>query len=225
MFRAADALSSGSHRFFSAFGDAAALTQEVERLGKENAALAAENTALLERAGAVTGLSETGIAAGVVARPPESPYDTLVVSAGTRVGVGEGMEAFGPGGVPIGIVTSVLRDFSRVTLFSAPRLTVPAWVGAEKVPLSLIGTGAGTFQASLPRLSGVSVGDTVFVSGPGALPSGAVVRIDADTSSSAVTLRVQSSVNPFSLTWVTLRATGSAFANSLSWATTTAPKP
>ena len=60
---------------------------------------------------------ESGILAGVVARPPVSPYDTLVLAAGRVDGVEVGMEAFGAVGVPVGVVSSVLEDFSRVTLF------------------------------------------------------------------------------------------------------------
>ena len=37
----------------------------------------------------------SGILAGVVARPPESPYDTLVLAAGKNAGVTLGMEVFG----------------------------------------------------------------------------------------------------------------------------------
>ena len=68
-----------------------------------------------EHLGACTRYS--GIIAGIVARPPASPYDTLVLSAGSEEGVTLGMEAFGAGGVPLGVVSSVLANFSRVTLF------------------------------------------------------------------------------------------------------------
>lgn len=229
VFRGADALTAASHRFFSIFGDAAALTLRNEQLANENTALLNNNQALLERAESLEALVKTSaleqnaqsIVAGVVARPPASPYDTLVLSLGSDAGVVVGMEAFGPGGVPLGVVSSVLSDFSRVTLFSAPNMTVHGWVGHSHLPLTLFGSGAGTMQASLARSADILVGDPVFAPGPGALPIGSVVRIDSDPSSPVVTLQIQPALNLFSITWVELRPTGVAFLDSLSWATST----
>ncbi len=223
VFRGADALSAASHTFLSSFGDAAALVARNDQLTHENAALAADNQALLEKVKSLEafGTSESatrGIIAGVVARPPTSPYDTLVLGAGSDAGIVRGTAAFGPGGVPLGVVSSVLPDFSRVTLFSAPNMTVHGWVGHSQLPLTLTGSGAGTMQASLARSADVSVGDPVFVPGPGALPVGSVVRIDNDPSSPVVTLQIQPVLNLFSVTWVELRPTGAAFLDAFSWA-------
>ncbi len=230
VFRVADALSTQTHIFFSRFGDAAALTIQNEKLQEENAALASENRALIQKEAELTRLiSPTAesrivpfsVLAGVVARPPESPYDTLVLDKGTHNGVAVGQEAFGPGGVPIGLVTTALPDFSRVTLFSAAGMTVVGSVGNTAIPITLVGSGAGTLSASLSRASGVAVGDTVSVPGPGALPIGTVVRIDGDPSSPSMTLRIQPSVNLFSVAWVSLRERGAALARMPLVATST----
>jgi len=214
VFRASDALTAGSHTFFASFSNAAALAEMNEKLTSENFALASENRALQQKAAdlsALIGSSATkkdlGISAGVVARPPASPYDTLVLAAGGKSGVLAGMEAFGVGGVPIGIVTSVLSDFSRVTLFSAAGTVTNGWVG-QNIPLTIVGAGAGAMNASLARPANVVVGDVVFVPGPGMLPVGSVVRIDSDPLSPSVTLRIMPASNPFSIAWVELRSTG-----------------
>ncbi len=223
-FRAADALAAGSHTFFSSFGDTAALSLRNEQLANENAALAGENQALSRKAeslGALSSGAANGITAGIVARPPASPYDTFVLATGSRGGVAPGMEAFGEGGVPLGIVSSVLTDFSRVTLFSAPGMLVDGWAGRAHTPVTIIGSGGGVLRASVARAAGISVGDVVFVPGPGMLPVGSVVRVDSDPSSPVVTLQIQSALNLFSVSWVELRATGPAFTTTLSWATST----
>ena len=210
VFRASDLLAERSHAFFSSFGDATALTLENERLTDENATLSLKNQALHERVNDLAELGQDiqGIAAGVVARPPASPYDTLVVAAGLKQGVALGMEAFGEGGTPLGIVSSVSSDFSRVTLFSAHGVTTNGWVGQAGLPLIIEGAGGGALRASAARSAGIAAGDVVFVPGPGKLPIGAVVRVDSDPASPSVTLRIAPAFNLFSISWVELRDTG-----------------
>jgi cell shape-determining protein MreC len=227
VFSGADSLAARSHTFLSSFADAAALTQKNEALAGQNAALANENQSLLQKASDLESLlgssthAPQGIIAGVIARPPASPYDVLVLSSGARAGVALGQEAFGPGMVPLGVVSSVLDDFSRVTLFSAPSMAVDGWVGEKNLPLTIAGAGAGALRASVPRSASVAVGDSVSVPGPGAQHIATVVRVDSDPSSPLVTLEIQPALNPFSITWVELRSTGPSFAASLSWATST----
>lgn len=216
VFRAADMMAAQSHSFLNSFGDTAALALHNEQLADENTALTNENRGLLQKIINLETLFDTsmgrnkvpGILAGVVVRPPESPYDTLVLAAGSSAGVTRGMEAFAGGGVPLGIVSSVTNDFSRVTLFSAPGAVTQGWVGRANLPIDIIGAGAGTMNASLTRSADVAVADVVFVPGPGMLPIGSVVRIDSDPSSPDITLRIMPALNLFSLAWVELRDTG-----------------
>lgn len=228
LFQLSDTLGTRSHAFFTHFSDAAKLAELNEKVTNENIALASENQDLLQKVanlsallGAPTLQKEIpGILAGVVARPPMSPYDTLVLAVGSSGGVTLGMEAFGEGNMPVGIVSNVLNDFSRVTLFSSPNMTTNGWVGHANVPLILIGAGAGVLQASTPRVANISVGDIVFVPGPGQLPIGSVIRVDSDPLSPGVTLRIRPASNPFTASWVVLRATGSVLPT---FATSTLP--
>ncbi len=226
-FRAADTIAATSHAFINGFKDAAALAARNERLEDENAALASENQALREKEGSISELlvgystNPVGVVAGVVARPPESPYDTLVLAAGSLAGVTLGMEAFGAGGVPLGAVSAVTAGFSRVTLFSAPGFVTRGWVGRASIPVDIFGAGGGAMNASFPHSADVAVGDTVFAPGPGKLPVGSVVRIDGDPSTSGITLRILPIANPFSLSWVLLRDVGAALHDSFFLATST----
>ena len=232
VFHGANALATKSNFIFSSFGNVADLTLQNEKLRKENAALASENQALITKATSLlallhspmTGQRDTsGVLAGVVARPPQSPYDTLVLAAGTKAGVTLGQEAFGAGGVPIGVVSAVLDDFSRVTLFSAPNMVVHGWVGRTNIPLTIEGSGAGVMSASLSRSANIAVGDTVFAPGPGALPIGSITSIDSDPTAPEVILRITPALNLFSITWVIVRNTGVVFLNAFSSATSTLP--
>ena len=231
VFSVSNAVAETSHSFFNSFSDTATLAAKNEQLETENAALVSENLALAEKIASVSAFEKpvTGILAGVVSRPPESPYDTLIVNAGERAGVVLGLEAFGPpvgeasgGDVPIGRVTEVTADFSRVTLFSAPGMVTHGWVVGASVPIAIYGAGAGAMQASLSRLASVVVGDSVYAPGPGMLPIGVVARIDSDPSATNMMLRIVPRTNLFSLAWVLLRDTGTAFRNSFVTATSTA---
>jgi hypothetical protein len=221
-----ESISTASHSFFARFDDAAMLSMRVSVLTDQNAALSEVNATLSAKLAAEevllggTGTHAPGVLAGVVARPPMSPYDTLVLSVGKNDGVTEGMEAFGPSGVPVGVISSVLPNFSQLTLFSSPNVITNGWIGKSAVPVLLRGKGGGVFSASLSRSAAITVGDTVYAPGPGELPIGRVTRIDSDQFSPSSTLSIAGAVNPFSLTQVELRATGIA---GVSFATSTLP--
>lgn len=230
-FRIASAITERSDSFFKGFSDAATLASTNEKLANENSALTLQNLALLEKMTDVSALAgfapqktaSPKILAGVVARPPESPYDTLVLSAGTNDGITLDMEAFGEGGVPLGVVSWVTADFSRVTLFSSPGINMSGWIGKASLPVIIRGAGAGVMNASVARSAGIITGDIVFLPGPGMLPVGAVTRVDSDSSSPSVTLRITPTLNYFSISWVSLRYTGITFRNALSSTTPILP--
>jgi len=235
VFRTADTLSTGSHVLISSFSTTAKLALQNEHLISENTALSNENQALIQKIASLSELLDSpmkesqknmmsGIIAGVVSRPPESPYDSFLLSSGASKGVVLGQEVFGMGGVPIGIISAVTDDFSRAILFSAPSMVVHGWIGAHaNIPITIFGSGGGAMSASLSRSADVAVGDKVFAPGPGSLPIGIVTRIDSDPTAPGVTLRIQPALNPFSITWVELRDTGEIFTESLSWTTSTTP--
>lgn len=211
LFHGADTLARKSHIFLSAFGNTATLALQNQKLVEENIALVNENSALLQRIVDVSRLevATRGVVAGVVAGPPVSPYDTLVVTAGRDKGVTPGMGAYGAGGVPLGTVSSADAHFSRVTLFSSPGVETHGWVGNERTALIIFGAGGGAMKAEVSRSVGVLVGDSVFSPGPGRVPIGLVVRVDTNPSSPSVTIRIQPLQNIFSIAWVLLRDTGS----------------
>lgn len=192
------------------FGDKAVLVEERDAFAREVAALKEQNAILtartvdLERL--LGGRSETaaGILAGVLVRPPVSPYDTLVIDQGEDAGVVVGKRVMGVGGMPLGIVESVARKSARVLLYSAPGRVTEGWVGISRTPVSLEGASAGAFRTSVPRERIVAVGEEVYLPGPGAIPIGTVVRVDTDPSSPRAVIHVRPRTSPFSLTWVTV---------------------
>lgn len=230
LLRGASALALGSASLFSGFSsgfsDGAVLAARAEALARENAALSAENQTLrkqaADKAALLGGAPERGANAslmlGVLSGPPVSPYDTLVLAGGSSDGVAAGQEAFGAGGVPIGVVSSVSAGFSRVTLFSAPGFVTRGWVGSANVPLEMRGAGGGAFRATVAQAADVALDDPVFAPGPGALFIGRVARIDRDPASPSADILIQGALNPFSITGVELRDAPPSFADSFSCA-------
>jgi cell shape-determining protein MreC len=207
-WRVGNGASGAIETLFAPLTNSAELMRERDQLMRENLALAETNRTLRTQAEDLKRLlgdrteAVSGIPAGVLARPPVSAYDTLVVGAGARQGVSVGAYAYGPGGVPLGTVDSVSGATTRISLFSTGGRVTEGWVGEKRVPISLTGRGGGAFEATLPRESEIAVNDVVFVPGPGALPIGTVVRIDSNPSSPRAVIHIAPYADLFSLTWV-----------------------
>lgn len=189
-------------------GARAALATQNEQLAEENAVLLAQNNDLtaLEHVPAAS----PGVAAGVLARPPESPYDTLVVAAGAAAGLEEGDVAYAASGIPLGVVERVSASAASITLLSASGMKNDAWLGALRAPITLFGTGGGTFIAEAPKNASTTIGTIVYIAGPGALPIGTVSGVSVDPAAPFITLAIKGSVNPLSITYVVIRPGASA---------------
>lgn len=205
-----NALSAGVGNTTAFFGNSVALTEERDALMRENAALLARNATLAARAQDLERLlgSRTepvgGVVAGVLSRPPVSPYDVLIVDAGSEAGVRVGSRVDGAGGIPIGVVESVTRASARILLYSTPGHETESWVGETRMPVTLIGSGSGSMYAVVARDAGILAGDFVYVAGPGSLAVGTVVAVASDPSSPRSRIDIRPLINPFSVTWVTI---------------------
>lgn len=197
------------------FTDKRELALERDRVQTENDGLTRENGALRARVADLTALlgsrteKNPGIVGGVLARPPVSPYDVLVIDVGTGDGVKTGAQVFGNGGTPLGTVASVNETSARVLLYSAPGRETAAWVGEKRIAGSLKGEGSGAFSMLITREAGIVVGDPILIPGAGALPVGTVIGVEDDPAAPRARVRVRPISNPFSVSWVTI-ASGTA---------------
>lgn len=205
-----NALTAGAGDSLSFFTSKESLLKERDALREEAAALYAKNAALEAQAADLARLlgdradAPPGVLAAVLARPPVAPYDTLILDQGSDAGVSVGDRVAGPGGIPLGTIESVTKASSRALLYSAPGRETESWVGESRLPLSLSGEGSGAMTAVVAREAGVSVGDLVYVPGPGAVPIGTVVEVGSDPSSPRSRVDIRPVTNPFSVTWVTV---------------------
>ncbi len=195
------------------FTDKAHQAREIDRLRTENEGLTNNNALLSAQVQDFTRLlgtrtsSEPGIVAGVLARPPVSPYDVLIVDAGELEGVKTAAQVFGNGGIPLGTVASVSPHNARVLLYSAPGRQTSAWVGEKRTPVTLVGQGSGAFTTTVAREAGVVSGDSIYAAGPGSVPIATVLSVENDPSAPIANVRVTPLSNPFSITWVSISRT------------------
>lgn len=147
----------------------------------------------------------TNISATVVARPPKTLFDTVIIDAGEEALVRVGDNVYIPQGAIIGVVIEVFSKSSRVKLFSTSGEKVDAVLERGVVPTVLTGRGGGAFEASVPRDTAVVVGDRVLSSSIEALFIGVVEDIEMTPTDSFKKVLIRSSANIFSLHFVSIR--------------------
>ncbi len=197
------------------FSSKEALVRDAETL---KAQLAAKDAALLDRdalAEENTFLKQTfgraaaepkGILAAVLATPPHSAYDTLVLDAGRSEGASEGALVFiGP--LLIGNIIRVTAHTSVAELYSTAGRKTPMRLLAAGVslPIEAEGRGGGAFTFSLPKEILVSAGDEISMQGLTPILFGKVDSVDSVPTSSFQTVYFSMPVPILSLRFVQVR--------------------
>lgn len=206
LWQLGSALDTSFKRAGDSFGNPRELALERDQLRIDNEGLIRQlelANAQIADLGGLTGDtgSESDIV-GVMAYPPVAPYDVLILAAGTAHGMQAGRIVYGTGGTPIGVITEVNQQSSRASLFSEAGRETAGWAGENRIPVVLVGSGAGTFRLTVAKDTGLIVGDVVYLPGPGARPVGTITRIDTDPSSPDALVHIFPYVNPFSLPYV-----------------------
>ncbi len=104
------------------------------------------------------------ILAGILSKPNQSPYDTLVIDIGVREGILLGQKVFALGNVPIGRIAEIFPSSSKVILYSSPGEKTEIVIGGRPTLnafgiadaggdtfMQIIGRGGGNFEMVLPR--------------------------------------------------------------------------
>jgi cell shape-determining protein MreC len=139
--------------------------------------------------------------AGVILRPPWTPYDTLVIDAGAAHGVVEGALVSAGGQALVGRVVEVYANQSRVELFSAPGSNHQAMLNGT-VPVAVEGQGGASMQALVPAGTVVAVGDEVLFPGLAGGLVATVSAVDAEAGESFIVIYMQLAANPAHLRYV-----------------------
>lgn len=134
----------------------------------------AENASLKEILGRKNESVSMTLAA-ILAKPNQSPYDTIIVDVGIEQGIKVGDKVFALGNVPIGYVAQVYPNTSKVILYSnsgeKTQVVVsgkPASPDASQggnVSMEIVGRGGGNFEMILPRDFVLLKGDQAVLPG------------------------------------------------------------
>lgn len=105
------------------------------------------------------------ILSGILSRPNQSPYDTLIIDAGEKQGVVAGSLVFAFGDVPVGRVRLVYTNSSKVVLFSNPGEKTEVLISGKDIFMQLVGRGGGNFEMTLLRDFNLPKGSEVVLPG------------------------------------------------------------
>lgn len=146
------------------------LETQLQQLRSQNRRLQAKTQATNNQT-----LPDNGQIAEVIARPPQTPYDTLLVSVPdiSKASVGAGV--WWPTGSFLGEVIDKRSDAVLVRLVSSSGVTHSARI-ADRLTLRVTGRGGGMMTAPVPPKADVSSGALV-VSDRYAVPIGRVAKV------------------------------------------------
>ncbi len=126
---------------------------------------------------------DSRVIAGVVVRPGQTPYDTLLIDKGTDDGVTEGAIVYAQGDVAIGSVIRAYNASALVELVSTAGVHSTAYIFGPNIFTDAEGQGGGVLRVSVPQDIPLSVGNMVVLPGASAGVYGAITYIEAPESS------------------------------------------
>jgi len=88
--------------------------------------------------------------ATILSKPSVSFFDTLIVDVGEKNGVLAGDLVLAYGDIPIGRVSEVYRNTSKITLFSSSGEKTTGIIKGKDIYVEVIGRGGNNFEIILP---------------------------------------------------------------------------
>ncbi len=146
--------------------------------------------------------SEKVVLSRVLVKPPQAPFDEVVLDTGVENGVGTGSQVYDDKGNLIGTVLSSTNFTSKAKFFSSPGTSVEAEVFKKSAVLSLLGQGNGSFTVQVPRDFDIQKGDIFVYPGLRERPIAVVVEVKSDEEDSFKSVFAQGFFDPKTITWV-----------------------
>jgi cell shape-determining protein MreC len=107
--------------------------------------------------------NDSRVAAAVIARPGQLPYDYLQIDRGTIDGIQAGAPVYVGKDNVIGVVTSTTERYSFVELFTTPGFSTTAFISGANVMATIDGHGGGIARVRVPQGVPLQVGDLVHL--------------------------------------------------------------
>ncbi len=200
-----------SHDFFSYFKSKNTLIQENNTLHTELAALELKNfdyDVIMQENQNFKSLSqsrsEARTIARVISKPPQSPYDTYILSIGSSDGAVLGAHVFLSDVILLGTVTDVTPHTAVVTLFSNNGQKTTVEDTRTGVSFEALGRGGANLSITVPKETDVIWGDNFAYPSISSEIIGTVYYIDTAGDSSFKTVYMRIPGNIFSSQWVSV---------------------
>ncbi len=107
--------------------------------------------------------NDSRIAAAVIARPGQLPYDFVQIDRGTIDGVLVGAPVYVGRDNVIGVVVSATETYSFIQLFTSPGFSATAFIGGANVMATIDGYGGGIARVRVPQGVPLAVGNLVHM--------------------------------------------------------------
>ncbi len=138
---------------------------------------------------------EKRIGAKVIVGQTRSPYDILIINAGTEHGINVGDSVVYASVGVIGKIVEVYQGSSKAKLFSSPGEESIVFIGAQSIPARAKGRGMGNFEAQVPQGSKINIGEEVRSMPEGNLFLGIVGAVEDNPAESFVRVLFRTSFN------------------------------
>lgn len=126
------------------------------------------------------------VLAAIISRPPQSPYDVLLVDAGLKNGVEKGMTVVAFNNILLGYVNEVFSQASKIKLVSFPGEETNVMIEpvSEEIKISAIsvGRGGGNMEIKIPSSIEIHSGDRIMTMGTFPLLMGIVEKVEINLS-------------------------------------------
>lgn len=198
----------GLHSIGSFFSSKSSLIKENAELKDQNMSLQLqtqdyqnilnENQELKGMAGG----SKERILARILSKPPYSPFDTLVIQAGSAEGIAPGNKIYLSDTIVIGVVTDVTIHTSLVTLFSSSDQKITGEDVRTGVSYEIVGRGGSNLSITVPKEADILWGDTIVYPGISPEVIGTVYYIDTNSQTSFKTAYLRVPANISTSKWV-----------------------
>lgn len=106
---------------------------------------------------------EERVLAGVIGRPGNLPYDSLMIDQGLRDGVKEGAPVYIGEGTVIGIVKSAAPQTALVELITTPGFEATVFIMGPNIYTNAVGVGGGQLRVGVPQGIVLSEGNMVVL--------------------------------------------------------------
>jgi rod shape-determining protein MreC len=214
IWKAQKAITDGVHNASVIVRTKSSVFRENDRLLKENTdlknsvidyqILKTENDQLRELFGRIPE-NNSFMLSTILAKPNRSPYDTIIIDAGTSSGVEEGQLVYASGSVPIGEISKVYDKTALVMLYSNPGQKTEAILDGSNASVELIGRGGGNFEMTIPLELNASKGMMVILPSTNTEIIATIEEIISIPTDPVKKVILRSPINIQSLKWVEVK--------------------